>query len=151
MVSESFQRTPKYLLKLTDHSFGNSKGSFGSRKGPFEAQGGPWPPSGSATAHPANLAISTKNKVGLSCRVGLCHCSILISGAICIRGSSAICALYIAEQMRACPQTNCKCYLLALETSYTRSAMNATPQCCKKQRGDASSLTNQTRFCTVQS
>ena len=39
MVCESFQRTQKYSLKLTDHSFGHSKGSFGSRKGPFEAQG----------------------------------------------------------------------------------------------------------------
>ena len=37
-VSESFQRAPKYFLKLTDHSLGHSKGSFGSRKGPFEAQ-----------------------------------------------------------------------------------------------------------------
>ena len=46
-VSESFQRALKYLLKLTDHSFGHSKGFFGSRKGPFEAQGwghGPMPP-----------------------------------------------------------------------------------------------------------
>ena len=38
-LSESFQRTPKHLLKLTDHSFLHSKGSFGSRKVPFEAQG----------------------------------------------------------------------------------------------------------------
>ena len=52
-VSESFQRVPKYFLKLTDHSFGHSKGSFGNRKRPFEAQGwghGPLAPFGSATA-----------------------------------------------------------------------------------------------------
>ena len=51
-VSESFQRTPKHLLQLTDHSFGHSKGSFGNRNGPFEAQGwghDPMAPSGSAT------------------------------------------------------------------------------------------------------
>ena len=46
-ISESFQRALKYLLKLTDHSFGHSKSSFGSIKGPFEAKEwdhGPMPP-----------------------------------------------------------------------------------------------------------
>ena len=42
-VRESFQRAPKYLLKLTDHSFGHSKGSFGT-KGPLRgSRVGLWP------------------------------------------------------------------------------------------------------------
>ena len=67
-VSESFQRAPKYLLKLTDHSFGHSKVSFGSRKYPFEAQG--W---GHGTMAP--LWIRHWSDPGQSCGLRMWHTS----------------------------------------------------------------------------